>query len=385
MIAVATFGRSDWGLLRNLLFEIEAHPKLELSLIAAGSHFLDKFGKSIDDIFQDGFEVDALIDCMSGSTEANHIVQDMGDSLAKFGEALGATKPDILVLLGDRFETLTAASAALVLGIPIAHINGGELTEGAFDDSIRHAITKMASLHFVASKEYEARVLQLGEEPTRVHNVGHLALDSFRALQPMSRKELEQMVGLSLLPKNFLVTVHPETSSSVSPRELIEAVLGALDNFPDASIVFTAPNPDPGHEAIYSAIQEFVHSHSNSVLVESLGPRGYLSMMLQSSLVLGNSSSGVLEAPIAAVPSIDVGDRQKGRTSQPTIHKAPPTGGPIQSAIHEILNKAPVELESGLDACEASSVSAKIIELLVGQLENASLNRKIFVDLGRQT
>jgi UDP-hydrolysing UDP-N-acetyl-D-glucosamine 2-epimerase len=318
---------------------MKKHQDLDVFLIAAGSHFLDKFGRSADEIVKDGFSIDSRIDCLSGSSESTDIVQDMSQTLSEFGKVLSEAKPDMLVVLGDRFETLTAASAALVLGIPIAHINGGEVTEGAFDDSIRHAITKMASLHFVANKDYERRVLQLGEQPERVHNVGHLALDSFMALEPLTKAELEQIVGITLLPQNFLVTIHPETSTTLSPEKLVGSVLGALENFPDASIVFTAPNPDPGHQAISSAIQKFVYSRPNSVLVESLGPRGYLSMMLQSTLVLGNSSSGVLEAPIAGVPSIDVGDRQKGRTTHETILKCPADCQGIQAAISSILGE----------------------------------------------
>ena len=383
-VALATFGRSDWGLLRNLLIELKKHPELEVFLIAAGSHFLDKFGNSVSDVAQDGFEVNASIDCLSGSSEAEEIVQDMSSSLSKFGEVLNIANPDILLLLGDRFETLTAASAALVLGIPIAHINGGEITEGAFDDSIRHAITKMASLHFVANEDYETRVLQLGEAPARVHNVGHLALDSFRSLHPLSKTELEEMVGLKLMSQNFLVTLHPETSSLTSSRQLVSAVLGALQRFPDASIVFTAPNPDPGHEEITNYIQEFVRFRQNSVFVNSLGPRGYLSMMIQSTLVLGNSSSGVLEAPLVEIPSIDVGDRQKGRTSQKTILRCLPEIESIQNAISAVLDQPLDHRAVGSKKWEQPMVSQKIVELLKTHLKGGNLYRKVFVDLGNE-
>ena len=380
-VAVATFGRSDWGLLRNLLFEIKGTPELELYLVAAGSHFLDKFGKSIDEIHTDGFEVDASIDCISGSSEAADIVEDMSRSLSEFGNALSAAKPDVLVLLGDRFETLTAASAALVLGIPIAHINGGEVTEGAFDDSIRHAITKMSSLHFVANSDYEKRVHQLGEDPSRVHNVGHLGLDSFRALDPMSESELEDVLGIKLATQRFLVTVHPETASTLSPRQLVGSVLGALENFPEASIVFTAPNPDPGHESISDAIKGFVQSRGNSVYVESLGHRGYLSMMLASSLVLGNSSSGVLEAPIAGVPSIDVGDRQKSRAVNGTIWRSAVDAESIAAAIAHGLHHATSEALTKTSEPQGGSVSAKIVSSLINQQSLLSLTAKSFTDL----
>ncbi len=380
-VAVATFGRSDWGLLRNLIFEMKTHQELDVFLIVAGSHFLDKFGRSADEIIKDGFSIDGRIDCLSGASESSDIVQDMSQTLSEFGKVLSEAKPDMLVVLGDRFETLTAASAALVLGIPIAHINGGEVTEGAFDDSIRHAITKMASVHFVANKDYEKRVVQLGEQPERVHNVGHLAIDSFLALDSMSKAELEELVGISLLPQNFLVTIHPETSTTLSPEKLVGSVLGALENFPDASIVFTAPNPDPGHQAILTAIQEFVDSRPNCVLIESLGPRGYLSMILQSSLVLGNSSSGVLEAPIAGVPSIDVGDRQKGRTVGETIHKVSADSQEIDAVISSVLSQSFTDKQLGGSELEERKVSSKIVAIVLDVLATNGLNSKAFVDL----
>ena len=305
----------------------------------------------------------------------------MSQTLSEFGKVLSEARPDMLLVLGDRFETLTAASAALVLGIPIAHINGGEVTEGAFDDSIRHAITKMASLHFVASKDYEKRVIQLGEQPERVHNVGHLALDSFMALDPLSKVELEQIVGITLLPQNFLVTIHPETSTTLSPEKLVGSVLGALEHFPDASIVFTAPNPDPGHQAISTAIQEFVDSRPNCVLVESLGPRGYLSLMLQSTLVLGNSSSGVLEAPIARVQSIDVGDRQKGRVGEQIgITHCAADSLKIQESLSSVLSSDGGFTEARSQLFDTKTVSSRIVEI-IESVDLAVLSIKLFTDL----
>jgi UDP-hydrolysing UDP-N-acetyl-D-glucosamine 2-epimerase len=380
-IAVATFGRSDWGLLRNLLFELKAHEDIDTFLIAAGSHFLERFGNSIDEIKSDGFAIDASIDCISGSSDKEEIVQDMGRSLAEFGKVLSVAKPDLLVLLGDRFETLTAASGALVLGIPIAHINGGEVTEGAFDDSIRHAITKMASIHFVANAEYEKRVLQLGEDPKRVHAVGHLGLDSFRALDPMTRPELEQMLGTALSKQIFLVTIHPETSSSTTPEKLVNSVLEALDSFPEASIVFTSPNPDPGHEQISKAIQEFVKTRDNCVLVDSLGHRAYLSLMFQSTIVIGNSSSGVLEAPIAGIPAIDVGDRQKGRVSQKGVRQCPADSASIKVAISDFLELSRVGTVFPPEPLDENTVSQRILRLIINQLNSSGLANKAFNDL----
>ena len=187
-----TFGRSDYGLLRNLILELNKESHVNLVVVVAGSHFLEKFGRSVDEIHRDRFSGVVEINCISGSSDASGVVQDMSRSLSEFGKTLKTIEPDLVVLLGDRFETLTAAAASLILGIPIAHINGGELTRGSFDDSMRHAITKMASIHFVATEEYRNRVLQMGEESARVHNVGHLGADSFANLSQLSREELEQ-------------------------------------------------------------------------------------------------------------------------------------------------------------------------------------------------
>jgi GDP/UDP-N,N'-diacetylbacillosamine 2-epimerase (hydrolysing) len=380
-IAVATFGRSDYGLLRNLLFEIQRHPELELVVIAAGSHYLDKFGNSIEEVRGDGHKVVVELDCISGSTEAEEIVKDMGRSISEFGRVLSEIQPGLVVILGDRFETLTAATSALILGVPIAHINGGELTAGAFDDSIRHAITKMAALHFVAEKEYETRVLQLGEQPDRVHNVGHLGLDSLRALEPMSRKDLENVLAFKLRDVNLLVTVHPETLSSFSPQQLIDSILGPLGELEGVGIVFTAPNPDPGHVIISDSIRKFVESHSNSVSVESMGHRAYLSMMLQSKAVIGNSSSGILEAPLAGVLSLNVGGRQTGRIMDTSVHQCDAEPSAVRAALQSVLRSNSGEaLQVATSPSGQETVSAKIVRT-IRQTNFSELKKKTFNDI----
>jgi GDP/UDP-N,N'-diacetylbacillosamine 2-epimerase (hydrolysing) len=380
-IAVATFGRSDFGLLRNLLFEIQKDPNLELSVIAAGSHFLKKFGNSIEEVRREEYNFVVEIDCISGSTETGEIVQDMGRSISEFGKVLEAIQPELVVVLGDRFETLTAAISALVLGVPIAHINGGELTAGAFDDSIRHAITKMAALHFVADKEYETRVLQLGEQPNRVHNVGHLGLDSLRALEPMSRQELENLLDFRLLDENLLVTVHPETLSDFTPQQLIDSVLGPLGELEEVGIVFTAPNPDPGHLIISDSIRKFVATHDNSVFIESMGHRGYLSLMLQSKAVVGNSSSGILEAPLAGVTSLNVGGRQNGRIMAPTVYKCETDPSAVREVLQSVLrSNSGGYLNRVFSQSGHETVSAKIVRT-IRQTNFCDLKIKTFNDI----
>jgi UDP-hydrolysing UDP-N-acetyl-D-glucosamine 2-epimerase len=273
-------------------------------------------------------------------------------------------EPDLVVLLGDRFETLTAASACLILGIPIAHINGGELTLGSFDDSIRHAITKMASIHFVASEEYKNRVLQLGEDSERVHNVGHLGADSFANLTPMSREDLEKKLTYKFQQQNFLVTVHPETASPISAQELVDTTLSALRSFPEVGIIFTHPNPDPGHAEIASEIEKFALSRDNCVFVHSMGHEAYLSAMLQSDVVFGNSSSGVLEAPLAGILSVDIGNRQSGRSRMNSVRNCRVDRIEIQRALEQSLLESQDKQRSWARGTSDDSVSRKIVDLI---------------------
>jgi UDP-N-acetylglucosamine 2-epimerase (non-hydrolysing) len=378
-VAVMTFGRSDYGLLRNLFLELRNEENIDPILIIAGSHFLEKFGRSVDEINRDRFSEVVEIDCISGSSEASDVVQDMSRSLAEFGKVLKSMEPDLVVLLGDRFETLTAASASLILGIPIAHINGGELTLGSFDDSIRHAITKMASIHFVASEAYRNRVLQLGEDSERVHNVGHLGADSFANLTPMSREDLEKKLTYKFQSQNFLVTVHPETASPISAKELVDTTLSALRSFPEVGIIFTHPNPDPGHAEIASEIEKFTLSRDNCVFVHSMGHEAYLSAMLQSNVVVGNSSSGILEAPIAGIPSVDIGKRQSGRSRMNSVRNCPVDRIEIERALKQSLLES-LDKQGFLrtDSLE-NSVSRKISTIL-SNLNNAGFQQKSFID-----
>jgi UDP-hydrolysing UDP-N-acetyl-D-glucosamine 2-epimerase len=379
-IAVFSFGRSDYGLLRNLVFELETKKNLDVTLIATGSHFLERFGNSIEEVKRDNFNNLLELQCVSGSSEASDIVQDMARCLSEFGKCLSSISPDMVVLLGDRFETLTAASAALILRIPIAHINGGELTVGAFDDAIRHSITKMSAIHFVANETYEQRVLQLGEESSRVHNVGHLAADSFSRLEPMSQNELENILGFTFRPFNFLVTIHPETASSATPEELTDNLLAALGEFPEAGVIFTAPNPDPGHAVILKEIKKFIEKRPNCVLVGTLGHRAYLSIMQLNTVVVGNSSSGVLEAPIIGVPSVDIGNRQQGRVTFGSIRHCNIDHSQITQALRDSIVSVASKTNSQTFHKASESVSSKISNILAN-LVPERLSTKSFQDL----
>lgn len=379
-VAVFTFGRSDFGLLRNLILELEKRKNFEVHVIAAGSHFLEKFGNSIDEVRRDNNWNLIEVDCISGSSDSLEVVQDMAESLSRIGSVLASLTPDLVVILGDRFEALTAASAALVLRIPIAHINGGELTLGAFDDAIRHSITKMSSVHFVANETYRTRVLQLGEECSRVHNVGHLAADSLIGLDPYTQSQIEGLIGFEFREYNFLVTLHPETATKTEPAELTLATLEALGRFPDAGIVFTSPNQDPGHSTISKLISDFVSTRDNCVVLQAMGHKAYLSSMLLNTVVVGNSSSGVLEAPLAGAPSVNIGLRQQGRISTDSIENCLVDSEDIYNALQLSIRKLSPNRQSWQGTVRKASVSYAISEI-IGNLRLEGLETKSFQDL----
>lgn len=311
-IGVVTVARSDYGHYLPLLHRIEQTEGLRLHLIAAAAHLSGEFGRSIDAIEADGFEVADRVEMLRSSDAPAGIAASMGDGARGFGESFARARPDILVLLGDRFEMHAAALAALPFTIPVAHIHGGEITRGAFDDALRHSLTKLSHLHFVATDEYARRVVQLGEEPWRVLVTGAIGLDNLRLTAPLERGELEAAVGLALDEAPLLVTFHPVTlefeDAEAQARELLAALDGA-----DLPVVFTAPNADTSGRAVRRLIEEFVASHPRAVLVENLGTRAFFAMLAVAAAMVGNSSSGIIEAPSFELPVVNVGARQEGR------------------------------------------------------------------------
>ena len=321
-IAVMSGTRADFGLLRNLLSEIQAHPGLELQLVATGSHLSKNHGETISEILAAGFETAAEVSIWSEDSDAIHAVVDTGEALAKFGNTLQELGPDLVVVLGDRLEAFAMAAAATVLSIPVAHIHGGELTEGAMDDSLRHAITKLSYLHFATTEEHAERIAQLGEEPTRIYNFGAPVLDVLADFKPMTRAELTEKFGVKFGAKNVLMTFHPAAFDVATPKEMIHELLTAMGELVEINFVITGTNNDIGSEDVRKAIAEFVSEQaSRTTYVESFGQHGYLSVMGEMNAVTGNSSSVVLEAPLLQVPSVLIGNRQEGRPLAQSILK----------------------------------------------------------------
>jgi len=334
-IAVVTGSRADYGLLRGMLGELRGMDEVDLRLIVCGMHLVAKFGETWRAVEADGFPIAAKIDMQLTDDRAETVARGTGIGVTGFSEALATIAPDLLVVLGDRFEILAAAVAATLLNVPIAHIHGGEVTAGAFDDAIRHAITKMACLHFVAAEPYRRRVIQMGENP---QFVGAPGLDEAATAPVLDRPALFRALGLGNPSQFLLVTLHPTTARPEADAATVAALLGALASIGDRAIIFTGVNADPGHGAIDDAIRAFVAAHEGRAhLFASLGSERYWAALRLADAVVGNSSSGILEAPAVGTPSVNIGDRQLGRLRAATILDCPAESGAVLAALKCIL------------------------------------------------
>lgn len=319
-VCVVSGSRADYGLLYWLIKEIQEDVDLKLQLIVTGMHLSPEFGYTYKIIEQDGFRMDAKVEMLLSSDSPQGIAKSMGLATIGFAEVFERLEPDIVVLLGDRYEIFAAAQSALVARIPIAHLHGGERTEGAIDEAIRHSITKMASFHFVAAEEYRKRVIQLGEQPDRVLNFGSPALDNIQRLTLLGKKDFEESICFELGEKNFLVTYHSVTLERKGPCGVLKNLFEALNSFPDAKIIFTKSNSDTDGRIIHSMMDEYVSKNSKrAIVVDSLGQQRYLSAIQHVDVVIGNSSSGIIEAPAMKKPTVNVGDRQRGRLKATSI------------------------------------------------------------------
>lgn len=318
-ICVVTGTRAEFGLLRWLMEEIQASVDLELQIIATGMHLSPEFGLTYKEIEDVGFNINAKVEMLVSADTPTAITKSMGLGLIGYADAFERLKPDIVVVLGDRFEILAATTAAMIACIPIAHLHGGETTEGAFDEAIRHSITKMSQLHFVAAEDYKRRVIQLGEQPDRVFLVGGLGIDAIKRTKLLERDELENSLNFKFGPRNLLVTFHPVTLEGQSSSQQMEELLIALGTLEETHLIFTMPNSDTGSREIAKMIERFTEKHKNSRAYTSLGQLRYFSCMKYVDGVVGNSSSGLAEAPSFGISTINIGDRQKGRLSASSV------------------------------------------------------------------
>lgn len=381
-ICVVTGSRAEYGLLYWLLKELQADSELQLQLIATGMHLSPEFGLTWRQIVDDGIVIDRKVEMLLSSDTPVGIAKATGLGVIGFADALAELQPDIVVVLGDRFEIFAAVQTAMHLRIPIAHIHGGELSEGAVDDAIRHAISKMAHLHFTAAEAYRQRVIQLGEQPDRVFNVGAPGLDNIERLPLLDKEAFEQAIAFKLGPRNLLVTFHPVTLENASAGQQFQQLLLALDDFDDAHIIFTHGNADADGRIIAGLIEDYRQRHpQRAASFVSLGSLRYLSALNHVDAVVGNSSSGLLEAPAFGIATVNIGDRQRGRLAANSVLHCPPEA----AAIAQTLQKA---LSAGFQASLASmehpygkpGASLRIKQLLKS-VDLDGLLKKRFYDL----
>jgi len=338
-ICVVTGTRAEYGLLRPLIKKIDENPKFKLQLIATGMHLSPEFGLTYKNIESDGFEIDEKIEVLLSSDTSIGISKSMGLALISFSEAYRRLNPDLIIILGDRYETFSATAAASVANIPVAHLHGGELTEGAFDDSFRHSMSKMSYLHFTSTEEYRKRVIQLGEAPERVFNVGSLGVENILNLDLLSKKELERELDISLNDKYLLIVFHAVTLENKTAESDFRELLNAIDKYnEEISKVFIKGNSDTNGRIINQLIDNYVNENNNSYAFTSLTIENYLSLLKSCFVMVGNSSSGLLEAPSLKTPSINIGDRQKGRIKAKSVFDCGNNEVDILSTLKEVDN-----------------------------------------------
>ena len=364
-IAVFTGTRAEYGLLYWLLKDIEADSELNLQLLVSGMHLSPEFGNTYQQIEADGFIIDEKIEILLSSDSAVGVAKSMGLGVLGFADALNRLKPNALIILGDRFEALAAAQTAMILKIPVIHLHGGEITEGAYDDAIRHAITKLSFLHGTSTEEYRQRVIQLGESPERVVNVGAIGLDHLARSEMLSVQQIGKSLGFNLCSPYFLVTYHPVTLAEEDPEDSFQALLDSLDEFPDHQVIITYPNADDGGRKIIPMLEAYASQSPNRVLaIKSLGQQRYLSTVKHADAVIGNSSSGIIEVPSFCVPTIDIGTRQKGRLAACSVHNCEPNKQSIMAAINHAISCDYKNKKNILNPYGAGDASSKVIKMI---------------------
>lgn len=361
-ICVITGTRADYGLLTCLMREIAASSRFELQVLVTGMHLSPEFGSTWEIIRDDGFPVSGKIPISLAHDSPADVGRATGEATSGFADAFSDLSPDLVVLLGDRYEALAAATAASIHCIPIAHFHGGETTEGAFDEAFRHAITKMSYFHFTSAEVHRRRVIQLGEDPERVFNVGAMGLDNIEKIELLERDALEKSLGFSLKEQNILVTFHPVTLEKDS-GEQFATLLEALEEFPELGIIFTKPNSDTGNQSISRQIDDFVGSHpERAVAHTNLGQLRYLSALRHVDAVVGNSSSGLIEVPCFGIGTVNIGDRQKGRLAGSSVLHCECRRDAIKEALSEALSRDFSEAENPYGTAGAAARSLAILE-----------------------
>lgn len=364
-ICVVTGTRAEYGLLRWVMEGIRKSPVLNLQLVVTGMHLSPEFGLTVNDIKADGFCIDRCVEMLVSSDTPAGITKSMGLGLIGFADAMTVLQPDMLLVLGDRYEILAAATSAMIARIPIAHLHGGEATEGLIDEAIRHSITKMSHLHFVAADDYRRRVIQLGEKPESVFKVGGLGIDNICNIKLLERHVLEESLGFKFAARNLMITFHPVTLDSHSSEHQMQEVLAALHELKDTHLIFTMPNADTDGRILFKQIEEFVSQHENATVFTSLGQLRYLSCIAQVDAVVGNSSSGLAEVPSFKKATINIGDRQRGRIKASSVIDCSSERSAIMQALTRVYSdEFQNKIKSVINPYGKGGASKSIVEIL---------------------
>ena len=380
-ICVITGSRAEFGLLKNLINELNKSKKIEIKLIVTGSHLSKQYGLTLDEIKKEKIKIEKKINLNLKKDNSEGLSSSISLGLKKFVYLLKKLSPDSILIVGDRFEIFTVAVAATICRIPICHIHGGELTEALLDDAFRHSITKMSHVHFAATKIYKKRIIQLGENPARVFNVGGLGVDSIKGQNFLSKSEIEKCLNFKFLKKNILVTFHPETLNKESTKKNFMSLLNALKKFKNTNIIFTMPNHDIDSSIVHSLILNFVKKKKNAYFFKSLGQKVYYSCCKYIDCMVGNSSSGLLEMPSFKKYSINLGDRQKGRIKAASVINCKFNSNEIFRKINYALNEKNQSKIQGVKNPYGYGGSSKKIALILERIKFEKIINKKFFDI----
>lgn len=382
-ICALTGARSDWGILLPILEKIRDASHLRLEIVATGMHLSPEFGMTISDIRSDGFDVAECVDMLVSSDSQLGAAKSMGLGTIGFAQAFGNISPDLLLIVGDRFEAHAAAVAALPLNIPVAHIHGGEVTKGTLDDSLRHSITKLSHLHFVSTEEYRERVLQLGEEPWRVKVTGAPSLDKINRDEVISREKLQSRLDIPLSSAPILATFHPVTAGNPNIKWQVDELLKAISKM-HLPVIFTQSNSDPGGHIINDALRDYTLHHSDAWFLPNLGSKYYFSLMSLASVMVGNSSSGIIEAASFGLPVVNIGDRQGGRVKGSNVIDVDYSTECILSGIRAALTEQFVKGSQTMVNPYGNGKASGLIVKTLGEIGlGPQLVKKLFVDMDR--
>ena len=383
IISVLTATRAEYGLLRPIIDRLKGVEEFDVRIVVTGAHLSQEFGLTYREIEEDGFAIDEKIEILLSSDTPASISKSMGLALISFADYFKKRNPDLLIVLGDRYETLAVVIAAMNQRIPIAHLYGGETTEGAIDESIRHAITKMSYLHFTSTQEYRNRIIQLGENPNRVFCVGAIGIENIKKIRLMTKAELQESLNFNLETTYAVVTFHPVTLETNETKKQITALLKACCSVPNMKFIFTKANADADGRIINHMLDEYVSVNKNAIVVDSLGTTRYLSALNYAAMVIGNSSSGLVEAPSFGIPTVNIGDRQRGRLQGDSIINCAPSTKEISRAIQFALSEEFIEIaRSAVNPYGDGRVSDQVLDILCRFILEEKIDlKKAFYDL----